>query len=407
MTKKNCYPLVIITLLFAFILIGQMKVFAGDAINIPAISSEIRTQIDSFNNQSGRTFFIDAIINDKQQTQLVGVTNQPKDFLALKDLLKKKKIEFIDSVSLQPNPTLGIEIYGVITVSVANLRSRPYHSAELATQAMLGTPVNILDKTGNWLLIQTPDKYTSWIEESGLTVMNRQAINQWIAARKVVYYKNYGNSYEKADTKSQTISDVVICNVFEYISENKNFVKVMYPDKRIAFIKKNDCIDFNKWVNIPNPTPDDIIKTAKTFTGIPYLWGGTSSKGLDCSGFTKLTFLIHGIIIQRDASQQVNYGNIKENHPFDQLQPGNLLFFGEKDEKTGNESITHVAIYMNNKQFIHASGKVCYNSFDKTSAIFSQYRTDSFVKASDYISTIGTTNITKIKNSVFYNKHSQ
>jgi len=80
MTKKNCYPLVIITLLFAFILIGQMKVFAGDAINIPAISSEIRTQIDSFNNQSGRTFFIDAIINDKQQTQLVGVTNQPKDF---------------------------------------------------------------------------------------------------------------------------------------------------------------------------------------------------------------------------------------------------------------------------------------------------------------------------------------
>ena len=173
----------------------------------------------------------------------------------------------------------------------------------------------------------------------------------------------------------------------------------------MAFLKKTDCIDYSKWINLPNPTPADIIKTAKTFTGIPYLWGGTSSKGLDCSGFTKLTFLIYGIIIQRDASQQARHGIISNGVTFDKLQPGNLLFFGEKYKTSGNESITHVAIYVHNNQYIHASGKVGYNSFDKSSPIYSAYRANSFIKASDYISAIGTANITKVKYSDFYNKH--
>jgi cell wall-associated NlpC family hydrolase len=322
----------------------------------------------------------------------------------LKKNLEKNDIVFTDSVRLQSNPALGDKVYGLINVSVANLRSEPLHSAELSTQALLGTPINVLDKKNNWLLVQTPDNYVSWTEESSVTILNRQEMNKWMEARKIVYYQNYGSSYEKADTRSQTISDVVICNIFEYISENRNFVKVMYPDKRVAFLKKTDCIDYNKWINLPNPTPADIIKTAKTFTGIPYLWGGTSSKGLDCSGFTKLTFLIHGIIIQRDASQQARHGIISNGVTFDKLQPGNLLFFGRKDKDTDKVSITHVAIYTHNNEYIHASGMVSYNSFDSNSPIFSSYRANSFTKSSDYVSAIGTANITKVKNSIFYNK---
>jgi cell wall-associated NlpC family hydrolase len=264
--------------------------------------------------------------------------------------------------------------------------------------------VNVLDKKNNWLLIQTPDNYISWTEESAVSLLDQQEMNKWIAARKIVYNRNYGNSYEKADTSSQTVSDVVICNIFEYVSENSKFIQVMYPDKRIAFLKKTDCIDYNKWINLPSPTANDIIKTAKTFTGIPYLWGGTSSKGLDCSGFTKLTFLIYGVIIQRDASQQANYGFISNATTFDKLQPGNLLFFGRKDKDTDKVYITHVAIYTHNNEYIHASGMVSYNSFDSNSPIFSSYRANSFTKSSDYVSAIGTANITKVKNSIFYNK---
>ena len=405
MTKKTEYPLVQIILLFVFLLFGQFKSFANDSINITAVRTKIEAQLDSFNLQSDGKSAIKANINEKQQTQLIGTTNRPKDFLTLKESWRKRKIEFTDSVRLQSNPALGDKVYGLINVSVANLRSEPLHSAELSTQALLGTPINILDKKNNWLLVQTPDNYVSWTEESTVTILNRQEINKWMDARKIVYYQNYGSSYEKADTRSQTISDVVICNIFEYISENRNFIKVMYPDKRVAFLKKTDCIDYSKWINLPNPTPADIIKTAKTFTGIPYLWGGTSSKGLDCSGFTKLTFLIHGIIIQRDASQQARHGFISNDVTFEKLQPGNLLFFGKKDKSTDKTSITHVAIYIRNNEYIHASGMVGHNSFDSNSPIYSAYRANSFIKASDYISAIGTENITKVKYSDFYNKH--
>lgn len=405
MTNKSGYLLVKTSLLLVCLLFGQPKSFANDSINSSLIRVEIQAQIDSFNSQSEEIFSIATITNNKQQTQLTGTTNHPKEFLSLKKNLEKNDIVFTDSVRLQSNPALGDKVYGLINVSVANLRSEPLHSAELSTQALLGTPINVLDKKNNWLLVQTPDNYVSWTEESSVTILNRQEMNKWMEARKIVYYQNYGSSYEKADTRSQTISDVVICNIFEYISENRNFVKVMYPDKRVAFLKKTDCIDYNKWIKLPNPTPADIIKTAKTFTGIPYLWGGTSSKGLDCSGFTKLTFLIHGIIIQRDASQQARHGIISNGVTFDKLQPGNLLFFGKKDKNTDKTSITHVAIYTYNNEYIHASGMVGYNSFDSNSPIYSPYRANSFIKASDYISAIGTENITKVKDSDFYNKH--
>jgi cell wall-associated NlpC family hydrolase len=391
-------------LLFALFLACQLKSFANDSIHSSAIRTEIEVLIDSFNHQSDELHIITVITNNKQQTQLAGTTNRPKEFLSLKKNLEKNDIVFTDSVRLQSNPALGDKVYGLINVSVANLRSEPLHSAELSTQALLGTPVNVLDKKNNWLLIQTPDNYISWTEESAVNLLDQQEMNKWIAARKIVYNRNYGNSYEKADTNSQTVSDVVICNIFEYVSENSKFIQVMYPDKRIAFLKKTDCIDYNKWINLPSPTANDIIKTAKTFTGIPYLWGGTSSKGLDCSGFTKLTFLIYGVIIQRDASQQANYGFISNATTFDKLQPGNLLFFGRKDKDTDKVSITHVAIYTHNNEYIHASGMVSYNSFDSNSPIFSSYRANSFTKSSDYVSAIGTANITKVKNSIFYNK---
>ncbi len=388
-------------LLYSFIIFGHARTYA-DTPTIPAI---VQTLVDSFNRQSDEHYTISANTNNHLQTQLTGTTNHPKEFLLLKKNLEKNEIVFTDSVRLQSNPALGDKVYGLINVSVANLRSEPLHSAELSTQALLGTPINILDKKNNWLLVQTPDNYVSWTEESTVTLLNRQEINKWMDARKIVYYQNYGSSYEKADTRSQTISDVVICNIFEYLSENRNFIKVMYPDKRVAFLKKTDCIDYSKWINLPYPTPADIIKTAKTFTGIPYLWGGTSSKGLDCSGFTKLTFLIHGIIIQRDASQQARHGIISNDGTFDTLQPGNLLFFGKKDISTDKTSITHVAIYIRNNEYIHASGMVGHNSFDSDSPIYSAYRANSFIKASDYISAIGTENITKVKYSDFYNKH--
>ena len=99
----------------------------------------------------------------------------------------------------------------------------------------------------------------------------------------------------------------------------------------------------------------------KKFIGVPYLWGGTSSKGFDCSGFTKTVYLMNGIIIPRDASQQVNEGLLVDaDRNWDKLQEGDLMFFGYY--KNGKRRIDHVAIWIGNGKFIQASKNVRINS---------------------------------------------
>jgi len=373
------------------------------------VTERINSEIDDFikdrkvKNSADFIFDLKTVQNKNNAYQLTGVTNQPALYLSLKKILKEKSYDVEDNVRMLPHPALKEGIYGLVSLSVANMRTNPRHPAEMATQALLGTPLNILDKSGGWLLVQTPDNYTAWTEESGVTLMNKAEMNRWIKARKLVYYKLSGWAYETSSNMSQTVSDLVICDVVEYIGETEHFYKTIYPDKRIAYILKSECIEYKKWSNMKNPTPAEIIQTAKKLMGVPYLWGGTSSKGVDCSGFTKLIFLIKGVILQRDASQQANFGKaVEQEDILTHLRPANLLFFGEKKSDKNKERITHVALYIGNGQFIHSSGRVRINSFDPASKIFSEGRKNSLVKAADYVGSIGSTNITKIKNNNFY-----
>lgn len=333
-----------------------------------------------------------------------GETNFPDAKTELGNTLNEAGLNFTDEIELLPSKKLGDKIYGVINLSVANFRSKPDHPAELVTQAILGTPVKVYKKgEDGYYLIQTPDGYISWLDNDGVQFMDETELNDWLSSPKIIYKNVYGFSYTEADENSQPVSDLVAGNLLKIIGEDSNFYLVNYPDGRTAYIKKDEAQLFNDWYNSLNPTGETILKTAYRFLGIPYLWGGTSAKGMDCSGFTKSVYYLNGIILARDASQQVNTGELIDTKDgWENLKAGDLLFFGRKANGDRKERITHVAIYIGDGDFIHAAGRVRINSFNPEKSYYSDYRKMGFIRAKRILSSVGKNGIEKILDNNFY-----
>lgn len=342
-------------------------------------------------------------VDSNNTVALTGETNIPEAKQHLLNKLNDLHLNFTDEINSLPESNLGDKIYGLVNVSVANIRSRPDHPEELATQALLGTPVKIFKKDSGFYLVQTPDNYISWVDDDGITPINKSQFDEWSTSEKIIYTKEFGFSFSEPTEMSIRVSDLTAGNILIYLGDENNFCKVKYPDDRIGFIEKNNCENFNSWLSKRDPTETDIINTAKLFIGIPYLWGGTSAKGMDCSGFTKTVYFLNGIVLARDASQQVNYGTLVDTqNGFDNLQPGDLLFFGMNKTDSTKEKVTHVGIYIGNYEFIHEAGRVKINSFDRDAANFNEYRLKHFIRAKRILYSVDTEGITSIKKNKFY-----
>lgn len=263
--------------------------------------------------------------------------------------------------------------YAVVNLSVCNLRRTPDFDAEMITQAVLGTPVHVLGKDG-WYHIQTPDTYTGWVHTAGIHVMSFEEYHDWNAAEKVVVTALYGLVYSAPDDKSQSISDVVAGDRLRYLGKKGKYFKVGFPDGRTGYLSGKTGMKEDEWRKSLKTDAASIIATGKTMLGFPYLWAGMSPKGMDCSGFVRTTLYMHDIIIPRDASQQAPKGErIIINDDFSNLQPGDLLFFGRRGENGGRDRVSHVAIYIGGKEFIHSLGSVRINSFDPAADNYDEY----------------------------------
>jgi cell wall-associated NlpC family hydrolase len=120
-----------------------------------------------------------------------------------------------------------------------------------------------------------------------------------------------------------------------------------------------------------------VVHLSRQLIGSPYLWGGTSSKAVDCSGLVKLAWFSQGLILARDASQQARFGEPIDFNHIENLHQGDLLFFGRSPER-----ITHVGIYLGNGQYIHASGLVRINSIDPDDPLYNITERKQLVGAS-------------------------
>ncbi|MCD6346183.1 MAG: C40 family peptidase, partial [Bacteroidales bacterium] len=301
---------------------------------------------------------------------------------ALTEFLNENNITYKDSINMLPDESVGIHSWGLVTLSVANLRTQARHSSEMATQAIMGTPVKVFKESGGWLYVQTPDKYLAWTNSSAVQTIDNDQLQTWKNSKRVIYLSDFGMVFSEPSKESLPVSDIVMGSILLFDNTSDGFFHVILPDGRSGYLPDNECTDFNKWNESVTPLAKSMESIGRIMMGRPYLWGGTSVKGFDCSGFVKSIYFMNGLILSRDASQQVYQGvavNTKNN--FSELQAGDLLYFGRKASKEKSERITHVGMYIGDGKFIHSSGRVKINSFNKSDSDYRQYLVDIFVRA--------------------------
>jgi SH3-like domain-containing protein len=301
-------------------------------------------------------------------------------------------IDVADSILILPDTTVNFR--GLAALSVINLRKEPDHAAELVSQAIMGTPLVILKKDGSWIFVKTPDGYLAWTENSCVKSMSRDEIETWKGSKRIIYLNTTGwvNSEPGG---SGIVSDIVAGALITETGREGNFIKISLPDDRTGYIRKEDAASLDDFENVP-ADGNTIIAAAVKLLGIPYLWGGSSSKGADCSGFVQTVFFQNGLILQRDASMQAKHGTEVDLTPgIANLRLGDLLFFGKPDR------ITHVGIYKGSGEYIHSSGRVMINSLLAESGNFNSYRKNTLVKAMRVIGT-NDNGIIRIKDHPWY-----
>jgi cell wall-associated NlpC family hydrolase len=270
----------------------------------------------------------------------------------------------------------------------------------------MGTPIRVLDQKENWFLIQTPDKYIAWLDHGGFVSADENTYKEWISAPKVLYINDFGFSYERPDKEAQKISDLVAGNILKSVGKEKGFIKVAYPDGRTAFVAEKEVLNYDTWLASRQPNAENILATAQQYLGRPYLWGGTSGKGMDCSGFTKTVFYLNGVQLARDASQQVHTGKeVETDKNLKNLLPGDLLFFGRKATKDKKERINHVGIYMGEGRFIHSSGDagVKIENLIPDKPRYNEKRLKSFVRAKRMTTSLGENGVDLLAELPIYN----
>lgn len=234
--------------------------------------------------------------------------------------------------------------YGMCNLSVVSVRAEASHRSEMVTQLLFGELFEIIEKNDDWVFVKLVyDDYQGWIDAKQ-------------------YLPLYNETFEKLNEGTPNVT----LDIVEIITDEKR--DMIFPvvlGSTLPFVINNSFyIENDKYSFEGNVrtfrdavTTDIVIENALMYLDAPYLWGGRSPFGIDCSGFVQMVFKLSGIRLKRDAVQQATQGDTIDF--INEATAGCLAFF-DNDE----EEITHVGIILENNRIIHSSGRVRIDNLD-------------------------------------------
>ncbi|MEG2337016.1 MAG: C40 family peptidase [Bacteroidales bacterium] len=242
--------------------------------------------------------------------------------------------------------------FGLCLLSQMPIRQSVSHTSEMVSQCLFGEVFCIEESYLHWYKIRTlEDGYEGWVDAKQVHLIKSDLYN----AIKDENIKTYAAEHDMhINTEEGNCIRIGLGSRLPLFKEGK-----MHIDSH-CFEVEGDIIQTKQ-----NPQIENLITLSKQFLHTPYLWGGRSAYGIDCSGFSQMIYKLCGISLPRDAKNQAQAGNLV--HFFDQAQANDLFFF---DDPEGN--IIHVGIYLGNNQIIHASGDVHINIIDNQGILNSE-----------------------------------
>jgi len=233
----------------------------------------------------------------------------------------------------------------VVSRPVANMYKSATADSEVTSQVLYGTGVRSLEKQGDWINIRTADGYSGWIASADANATNGSS--RASGGKLVRVTALSANVYREPDvTEHAAVLRLPWESILEVAADSPKddarWLKVRLVDGQTAWVQHGDVEEKGAPLSI-----EETLRVARRFLGTTYTWGGTSSFGFDCSGFTQMLVRQRGIEMPRDADLQAGWSGVMSVDRKD-LQPGDLLFFGSNASR-----ITHTGMYLGRGEFIH------------------------------------------------------
>lgn len=295
-----------------------------------------------------RSAILDLRVDKRGSTLVVvGITTVPA---AIDDLIEKltahKSKRYIkDEVVRLPDGSIGPDAHALVRAALAPIYGDPALPAPQITQALLGERVDPLARSGAWVRVRLEDGYIGWVHSG---------------------YLQFGSSDWAHAWERNTHGEPVVSLGAELVDEaGRVFARLPWgarvvrlgpelyelPDGRRGIIGSGEVVDVDRLADWFPARGDSVTRTARRWIGAPYLWGGVTTSGVDCSGLVQAVFWLHGIALPRDSDQQSRTGEtIDVAEDFSNLNPGDLLFFSETPAR-----VSHVAISLGGPHIVHSA----------------------------------------------------